>query len=456
LLAFHALPFLFIRKKQQAGAPVMAKLSVQQALLRADGHLRKGEFDSARALYDAVLTVFPKNARAQVALARLNAAKFETMANQAPPQEQIDALIALYNQSRFQELVAQAEALVDEYASSFVVWNILAAGQKALGRLADAENGFRKAAELNPTSADACYNIGVTLQKQGKLDEAVAAYHRALEIKPAYAEVYNNLGNTLKEQGKLDEAIAAYHRALEIKPADAAASYNISVTLQKQGKLDEAITAYQRVLEINPVHAEAYNNMGVMLHEQGKLDQALAAYQRVLEISPAYAEAHYNIGVTLQAQRRLDEAVAAYHRALEIKPAYAEAHYNMGNALKEQGKLDEVIAAYHRALEIKPAYAIVEAQILHQQQRICDFTVYEKIKEASSRLGIETDAVTTFAALPWEDNPSHHQLRAMKWSRERYKQSPLPLPARPKTRSARIKIGEICPKVGDGRHQAAI
>ncbi len=79
--------------------------------------------------------------------------------------------------------------------------------------------------------------------------------------------------------------------------------------------------------------------------------------------------------------------------------------------------------------------------MLHQRQHICDFTVGEQLKEASYRLGIETEAVTTFAALPWEDNPSYHLLRANRWSREKYTQSPRPLPARPKTRSERIKIG---------------
>ena len=557
----------------------MAKLSVEQALLRADGHLRKGEHDSARDLYDAVLAAFPKNALAQQGLARLSAAKSEASAKHAPPEEQIGALIALYNQSRFQELVAQVEALVNDYPSSFVVWNILAAGQKALGRLAEAEKGFRKATELNPTYADAYNNIGVTLQEQGKLDEAISAYQRALEIQPANADAYNNMGNALKEQGKLDEAIAAYHRALEIKPLYAEAYNNMGVTLQEQGKfdaaifayqraleitpayaeaynnmgnvlqqegkfdeavsayqcaleitpahadaynnmgnalqeqgkldeaiaayhcaleikpayaeayynmgnalqeqgkldeaisayqraleikpayadaynnmgirlqeqgkLDEAISAYHRALEINPAYAEAYNNMGNALQEQGKLDEAISAYERALEIKPAYADAYNNMGIRLQEQGKLNEAIAAYQRALEIKPAYAEAYNNMGNALQQEGKLDEAISAYERALEIKPAYAIAEAQMLHQQQHICDFTVGAKLHEASSRLGIETEAVPTFSALPWEDNPSRHLLRAKQWSREKYKQSPLPLPARPKMRPARLKIGYL-------------
>jgi protein O-GlcNAc transferase len=421
----------------------MVKLSVEQALLRADSHLRDREFESARALYNAVLAAFPKNARAQQALARLTAERSKASTNQEPPKEDIVALIAIYKQSRFQELVEQAEKVIANYPSSFIVWNILASAQMALGELAEAENGFRKAAAMNPAYATAYNNMGIALKEQGKLDEAIAAYRRALEIKPAYAEAYNNMGNALKEQGKLDEAIAAYHRALEIKPAYAEAYNNKGIAQKEQGKLDEAIADYHLALEIKTAYAEAYNNMGIALKEQGKLDEAIAAYRRALEIKPTYAEAYNNMGVTQQEQGKLDEAIAAYRRALEIKPAYAEAYINMGLTLQEQGKLDEAIAAYHRALEIKPAYAIAEALMLHLKQHVCDFSVTGRLREASARLGIKTDAVPLFSALPWEDNPRQHRIRAMNWACEKFRQSPLPIPAKPILRSPRIKVGYL-------------
>ncbi len=453
----------------------MAKLSVEQALLRAETHLRNGEHDSARALYDAVLAEFPTDVRVHYGLARLNAAKSKVSVRVSPLQEKIDTLIILYDAGQFHELVAQAQAFVAEYSSSFVGWNILAGGQKALGRLSEAEKGFRKSAELNPgyaqaynnlgitlheqgklneaiaayrralginpAYAQACSNMGVTLHMQGKLDEAIATYRRALEINPVYAQSYYNMGNVLKEQGKLNEAIAAYHRAVEIKPIYAEVYNNMGVILHEQGKLEKAIVSYRRAIGINPVYAEAYNNMGNVLKEQVKLDDAMSAYHRSLEIKPVYADAYNNMGNMLHAQGKLVEAIASYRRALEINPVYAEAYNNMGNVLKEQGKLDDAISAYRRAVEINPTYALAEAQLLHQRQHICDFTVAEKLSAASGRLGVKTEAVPPFAALSWDDNPRLHQLRAINWAREMYKQPPLPIPRRPKTRPKRLKIG---------------
>jgi TolA-binding protein len=50
----------------------LAKLSVDQALLKAKSHAKKGEVEEAHKLYQAVLEAFPKNKRAQQGLAALN------------------------------------------------------------------------------------------------------------------------------------------------------------------------------------------------------------------------------------------------------------------------------------------------------------------------------------------------------------------------------------------------
>ena len=50
----------------------MAKLSVDQTLLRAKAHGKKGDLEEAQHLYQLVLQSFPKNKRAQQGLAALN------------------------------------------------------------------------------------------------------------------------------------------------------------------------------------------------------------------------------------------------------------------------------------------------------------------------------------------------------------------------------------------------
>jgi hypothetical protein len=55
------------------------------------------------------------------------------------PQQRFAELVEFYAQKKFEKMVNKATQLSLEYPSSFEVWNILAAAQKALGHLSEAE-----------------------------------------------------------------------------------------------------------------------------------------------------------------------------------------------------------------------------------------------------------------------------------------------------------------------------
>ena len=334
----------------------MVELSLEQAFSQAEYYVKRGEVSEAQKFYKAILTAVPNNEKAQAALTALHKVQASTN-TQSPPQEIINQLLNLYNSGNLEAVVKQASSLTEQYPDAFVVWNILGAANKGLGKTVEASEAFKKATELNPTYADGHSNLGVTLQEQGKLEEAIEAYTKALSLKPDYADAHYNMGGALQEHGKLDEAVEAFNKALTIKPEYAEAYNNMGVTLKEQGKLDEAMASFNKALAIKSDYAEAYNNMGTVLKDQGKLEKAIASYNKALSLKPDYAKAYNNMGVTLQEQGKLDEAIEAYKMALAIKSEYAEAYNNMGTVLKDQGKLDEAIEAYKMALAIEPDYA---------------------------------------------------------------------------------------------------
>ena len=335
----------------------MSKISVERTLLRAETHLRRGELDTARALYQAVLAAYPRNQRAQQGLARLGPGGRNPAATASFPADRAEALIALFNQGRLGEVVQGARALLADNPSSSFLWNILAAAQAASGQFREAETGFRKAIEINPDYADGHVNLASALREQGKLDEAVATYRRAIEIRPENAVAHYNLGNALKDQGDLDAALSAYRKALAIRPAHAEAHTGIGTILKRQGKLQDAIAAYESALRIKPDHADAHNNLGNALKETGRTDRAIAAYRRALAARPGFAEAHNNLGVTLQEQGRLSEAIEAYRSAVAVAPSYIDALSNMGNALMARGDVAAAVAAFREVIARGPARA---------------------------------------------------------------------------------------------------
>ena len=327
----------------------MAKLSVDTALLKAKSHIKKGEIEEAKKLYQAVLEVFPKNKMAQQGLAALNKPK-QSAAIQSPPQDTINQLIDLYKQGQLAAVVEQAQAITEQYPEAFIIWNILGAAYKGLGRVQAASEAFKKVTELNPTYADGFSNLGAHLQDQGKLDEAIASYETALSLKPDHADAFNNMGTALKKQGKLEDAIEAYKKALSFKPDHAEAYNNMGNALKDQGKLEDAIEVYKKALSFKPDHAEAYNNMGNALKDQGKLDEALYAYNQAITLRSNYHAPYLNMGNTFMQLKRFEDAEIAYNKVLSLNPWNAKAHYALGVTLEVMNKQVKALAAFKAAI----------------------------------------------------------------------------------------------------------
>ncbi len=254
--------------------------------------------------------------------------------DETPTQDQINGLIALYNQGRLQEALDQGTALAGQYPDAPLIQNILGAVNAATGRLEEAVTSYTKALRIEPDYVEAHYNLGVALNDLGKHEEAIASYTEALRIKPDYAATHNNLGNALKAVGKHEEAIASHTEALRIEPDYAEAHNNLGVALNDLGKHEEAIACYSKALRLKPEVAEVHGNLGTALGDLGKHEEAISSYAKALRIKPDNARAHYNLGSALKAVGKHEEAIAKLTKALRLKPDYAEAQRVLGTVKK--------------------------------------------------------------------------------------------------------------------------
>ncbi|MDC0929499.1 tetratricopeptide repeat protein [Planktomarina temperata] len=337
---------------------ILDSLKLDQAISLAKRKKKDGDLEDAMRIYHDILAKFPNNKRASDGIKGLEGSPVgKTSKVQDPTQDQLQTLLYLYSRGQLQQALKQATALLLQFPSSSVLYNICGAANKGLGQLDASVEAYNNALTIKPDFADAYNNMGVTLKEQGKLEKAIEAYNKALSIKPDHTDAHYNMGVALKEQGELEKAIEAFGKTLAIKPNNTDAHYNMGNVLKEQGKLEEAIEAYNKVLAIKPDYAEAHNNIGNTLKEQARLEEATEAYNKALTIKPDYADAYNNIGNTLQEQGKLDEAIEAYNKALTIKPDLADAYSNMGVALQKQGKLEEAIEAYNKVLAIKHACA---------------------------------------------------------------------------------------------------
>src|SRR5690606_20123736 len=89
-------------------------------------------------------------------------------------------------------------------------------------RLAEAEDGYRRAIDLSRSYPWCWAQLGLLYQEElGRFRDAEAAYRKAIEENPEYAWAWGQLGQLLgTELRRVAEAEEALRRSIEIDPED--------------------------------------------------------------------------------------------------------------------------------------------------------------------------------------------------------------------------------------------
>lgn len=188
--------------------------------------------------------------------------------------------------------------------------------QHQLGRLADAERGYREVLQRDPDHSDALHFLGVVALQTGNLEPALELVGRSVALRPDWPVYQNNLGQVLERLGRSEEAARAYARAIDLDADYAEAVNNLGRILEKQDRPEEAEAKYRRAIDLDPAYAEPHTNLGNVLKDRGALDAAIASYRRAIELSPGQSFLHSNLLLTLHYHPGFSPAdLAREHRA---------------------------------------------------------------------------------------------------------------------------------------------
>ena len=90
---------------------------------------------------------------------------------------------------------------------------------RSLGRTAEAINAPRRAAELDPASADIQFNLGNACQDAGEFAQAVEAFRAAVVRNPHHAAAWSGLGESQRETRDFDESRGCHECAISLRRA---------------------------------------------------------------------------------------------------------------------------------------------------------------------------------------------------------------------------------------------
>jgi class 3 adenylate cyclase/Flp pilus assembly protein TadD len=137
-----------------------------------------------------------------------------------PLWEFIEHQGALFQDNRFEEMLACVRAARSIHGDTADLWNHQGVALSDMGRLREALDAFERAIELNPSGVEPWCNKGRALRQLDRSEEAVHYYDQAIDRNPAEVIPWVNKGNCLLEDlGRLDEAADCFNKVLSLQPS---------------------------------------------------------------------------------------------------------------------------------------------------------------------------------------------------------------------------------------------
>jgi serine/threonine-protein kinase len=234
-----------------------------------------------------------------------------------------DAFLAMDNNIVAPEAYPRAKVAAEK---AIALDPLLSEAQSAMASLharegawQDAEQGFRRAIELNPNNAWARLGLGVSvLAMQGRFEEGLEEARHAVDLDPLSPYAHTELARTLLLAGRYDQAIEQSRQAIALDPQRNRPYFLMARALSLQGKHSEALAVFEdRLRRDAPPRGPEW--LACAYARAGRHDEARAVLQKELAAgSPPrlMAGTYACVGDKERALQSLEETLADHHAGL--------------------------------------------------------------------------------------------------------------------------------------------
>lgn len=195
----------------------------------------------------------------------------------------------------------------------------------------DAENyaqaitSYKRALGLNPSLADAHYNIGYCQYRLRQYALALPAFQQAVKLDPSDGSKHFWLGATYHQLKRYQPALASLQESIRLKPEETTSHHWLGdVYAEGFKQYDKAIPEYLESIRLDPQYAIPQNQLGLAYTEIDELELAVTAFQGAIKIKPAEPLYYSNLGYTYLWLGRREDAVAVQRKLQTLDPAKAK------------------------------------------------------------------------------------------------------------------------------------
>ncbi|MEM8930602.1 MAG: tetratricopeptide repeat protein [Acidobacteriota bacterium] len=152
----------------------------------------------------------------------------------------VRAELGLHRYAAAEKTIGRLLGMLPEHPQIYRYWGLARAGQ---GQADTAIALVERAVELDPTSHESVFNLGVLLSSAGRPADAEPHLRRAITLRPHAAPAHRHLGQVLLALDRPDEAETAFRQALAAEPSDGGSTIALGRLLLERGDRDAALRA---------------------------------------------------------------------------------------------------------------------------------------------------------------------------------------------------------------------
>lgn len=261
--------------------------------------------------------------------------------------------------------VAYSEATVktkDEVLG--VIPTMVAPIRKALGDSTPeaaqlrAVSGAFTAASLEAVRLDA---KGVELQFAGKMEEAFQSFKKAAEIDPHFARAYSGMAAMAQNLGRTQEAAQYINLAMEhVDRMTERERYRFrGQYYMNMGDWQKCVDEYTQLMERYPVDRVGQNNLASCLASARRVPQAVEAARRAVELVPKGAGQRFNLSFISVFAGDFEAGEREARATMELAPSLGLAFLPLAEAQLGQGRLQQAAGSYRELEKSNPSVAVV-------------------------------------------------------------------------------------------------
>ncbi len=184
---------------------------------------------------------------------------------------------------------------------------------------AAAEEGFRRAIELNPNSARAHEGYATYLAIQERHDEALEEIERARRLDPLSLSTRNAHANILSMARYNDQAIEELNKILEMDPNYLMAHAWLAANYRAKGMFNEALAEIKKWSELSGEDDATIATVAQTYGYLGKRDEAKKLLDKVLELSEQRYVPPFDIAEIYLSLDQKDQAFEWFEKAYEAR-----------------------------------------------------------------------------------------------------------------------------------------